>query len=99
MRHVIARLACPLLVAGTILSPGCASSPPAPPADFPATKAKVRAGLLNLLQCPSLNCDVIADLRAGQEVDVLSPDMNGWVMVRVPASGREGYVQVRFLAR
>jgi len=60
---------------------------------------RVQAGLLNLVKCPSVNCDVIEDLHAGQEVAVISPQMGGWVMVRVLATGHEGYAQVRFLGR
>lgn len=88
-----------VVFAGLLLGAGCAASAPAPEAPAgPQATARVRAGLLNLLKCPSVNCDVLEDLHAGQEVTILSPLMNGWVMVRLP-SGREGYVKASFLAR
>lgn len=98
MRHVAASAACPVLLAGALLCGGCAATP-APPATPALATAQVKAGLLNLLKCPSLNCDVIEDLHAGQKVAVLSPVINGWVQVRVPGTGQEGYVLARFLDR
>ena len=60
---------------------------------------RVRAGLLNLLKCPNVDCDVLEDLHAGQSVAVISPNLNGWFLVRLPGTDREGYVEARFLER
>lgn len=89
-----------VLAACLLAGAGCAASAPAPaPRAAPQAMYRVRASLLNLLKCPNVNCDVIEDLHDGQEVAVLSPVLNGWVMVRLPATGREGYVEARFLTR
>jgi hypothetical protein len=100
MRRAVIVLARALLCAGLLAAAGCATRPAAPVAQ-PASQDgyRVKASLLNLLQCPNVNCDVIEDLHQGQEVAVLSPVMNGWIMVRVKASGHEGYVEARFINR
>ncbi|EHJ47984.1 hypothetical protein DFW101_1978 [Solidesulfovibrio carbinoliphilus subsp. oakridgensis] len=94
-----------LLLAAIILATalpglaGCAGrAAPAGPVP-PQSVYKVRAALLNLLECPSLTCPVTEDLHDGQEVAVLSPRLGDWVQVRVLPGGREGYVLARFLGR
>lgn len=100
MRPLLRFLPRAVLVVCLLAGTGCAASAPAPQAPVPPQALyRVRAGLLNLLKCPSVNCDVLQDLLAGQEVAVISPVLNGWVMVRLPATGREGYVEARFLTR
>lgn len=102
MRRLFALTLPVLLCAGTLLAAGCAGyqqpSAATPPVD-PKTVFRVNAPLLNLLSCPNVNCEVTEDLRNGQEVSVRSPNMNGWVMVRVLPSGREGYVLAKHLIR
>ena len=94
-----------LFLAGLVLAAslsalaGCAGrTAPAGPVP-PQSVYKVRAALLNLLECPSLTCTVVEDLHDGQEVAVLSPRQGDWVQVRVLPHGREGYVLARFLGR
>ncbi len=99
MRRAIMPMGAVLCLLASLWCAGCAGkSAPAAPTD-PKSVARVRAPLLNLRQCPSLTCDVAEDLTDGQEVAVLTPVLNGWVQVRVLASGREGYVEARFLGR
>jgi hypothetical protein len=89
-----------VLLACLLTGAGCAgrsTEPQAPASSQP--RLRVRANLLNLLACPNVNCDVIEDLHSSQEVAALSPIMNGWIMVRVPATGHEGYVEAKFLDR
>lgn len=95
LTHAVAALA----MASVLWGAGCAgrAAPVAPVA--PQSVFKVRASLLNLLECPSATCPVVEDLRDGQEVAVLTPEHGGWVQVRVLPSGREGYVLARFLGR
>jgi len=87
-----------VLTVGICCAVGCATQQAA---EAPATgrqMARVHTALLNLLECPSLNCPVVEDLREGQEVAILTPVLaNGWVQVRALNSGREGFVLVRFL--
>jgi len=101
MRRIFALSAPALVLASALLATGCASTAAtsvSPPPD-PKSVYRVNAPLLNLLSCPNVDCDVTEDLRNGQEVAVLSPNMNGWVMVRVLPSGREGYVLAKHLIR
>lgn len=99
MRQTITLIACALLAACILCTAGCAARPaPLAPPD-PQSVYRVRASLLNVHKCPNMNCDVIEDLTTGQEVAAISPNMGGWVMVRVLSSGHEGYVEARFLAR
>ena len=90
-----------LLCASMLLAAGCAVHQPStasPPPD-PKSVYRVNAPLLNLLACPNVNCEVTEDLRNGQEVSVQSPNMNGWIQVRVLPSGREGFVLAKHLIR
>lgn len=89
-----------VLVAAAILGGlGCAGRPvPAAPVD-PKTVFQVHTPLLNLLKCPSVTCEVLEDLQSGQKVAVLTPEIQGWVQVRVLPDGQEGFVLARFLGR
>ncbi|EFL51541.1 SH3 type 3 domain protein [Solidesulfovibrio fructosivorans JJ]] len=99
MRIVVSRLVVAALVAASLGLAGCAGRPvPAAPADARSVRT-VRAALLNVLTCPSVNCSVVEDLHAGEKVSLLSPEINGWHQVRVLKDGQEGYVQARFLGR
>jgi|GEM_PF-1798169 len=99
MRFPLARLAPIAFTACLLGAPGCGGKPaPTAPAD-PGSVFTVRAPLLNLLECPSVTCDVVDDLRDGENVSVLTPDLGGWAEVRVLATGQRGFVQSRFLSR
>lgn len=99
MRFPFVRLVPVLVAALVFLGAGCAG-PSAPARPVAAQNVfRVRAALLNLLRCPSLTCDVVEDLREGEQVAVLTPEMQGWVQVRALGSGHEGYVLSRFLER
>jgi len=91
-------MACALALAAiVVLAAGCAGhQQDAGSANGGATYT-VRAALLNLLECPSLSCTVVADLHAGDKVAVLTPDINGWYQVREVSTGRVGYVLSRFV--
>jgi len=91
-------LAAAVLLSCLMLGAGCASHS-APPAEATAKPPvyRVNAGLINLVKCPNMDCDIVEDLHGGQEVALLSPQIGDWILVRVLATGHEGYVPVRFL--
>lgn len=88
-----------LLAACLLGGAGCAgqSAPAGPPA--PESVYRVKEGFVNLVKCPNLDCDVIEDIQAGQKVAVIPPQIGEWIEVRVLATGHQGYVPVKFLAR
>ena len=78
---------------------GCASQSVSQEQLKNAPVYRVSAGLLNLVKCPNLDCDIIEDVHGGQEVAVISPQIGDWVMVHVLATGHEGYLHAKFLQR
>ena len=83
---------------GCLSAAGCASHTAAPTeATAKPPVYRVSAGLINLVKCPNMDCDIVEDLHGGQEVALLSPQIGDWILVRVLATGHEGYVPVRFL--
>ena len=65
----------------------------------PASVYTVSAPLANLLDCPSLTCDVLEDLHGGDRVSVMTVIPGGWLEVRVLSSGKQGFLLARLLAR
>jgi len=51
---------------------------------------------LNLRACPAINCQILSTLSQGQALMVLG-EQGGWLMVRVQASGRDGWVGGRYV--
>ena len=89
-----------LLAASLTLAAGCAGHRSADPGPEAAKATyRVTAPLLNLLDCPSLTCPVLEDLRTGDAVTVMTVIPGGWAQVRAQGSGREGFVLLRYLGR
>ena len=65
----------------------------------PASVRTVSAPLANLLSCPSLTCEVLEDLPAGERVSVTAALPGGWVEVRALSSGKQGFLAARLLTR
>jgi hypothetical protein len=78
---------------------GCmAAKRPVPPTQG-ASVYRVSAPLANLLACPSLTCEVVEDLRDGDQVSVTTVVPGGWVEVRALSSGSSGFMLSRLLVR
>lgn len=87
------------LLGAAVMLGGCLGGKTAPgPAD-PASVYKVAAPLANLLDCPSLTCDVLEDLHDGDRVSVVTVVPGGWVEARALGSGKQGFLLARLLAR
>ena len=101
MGGVLQRVGAAALLFGACLwLGGCVSGRQPVTAQETAGAYTVSAGLANLLACPSLTCDVEADLRSGDRVVVLTVVPGGeWVEVRDLATGKRGFLLARFLAR
>ena len=87
-----------LLLAVALLG-GCLGGKAASGPVDPASVYKVSAPLANLLACPSLTCDVLEDLHDGDRVSVMTVVPGGWLEVRALASGNQGFLLARLLAR
>ncbi|HML59750.1 SH3 domain-containing protein [Solidesulfovibrio sp.] len=97
LRKMPAKACALALAAIVVLTVGCAGREQAAVSANGGATYTVRAALLNLLECPSLSCTVVADLHSGDKVAVLTPDINGWYQVREVSTGRVGYVLSRFV--
>lgn len=95
--HRISTLSATALLAACLF--GCAGqrAPAAPPS--PESVYRVKGGVVNLVSCPNLDCDVIEDLHNGQEVAIIPPQIGEWIQVRVLTTGHQGYIPVTFLGR
>ncbi len=86
------------------LAAGCghkAAPIPAKPVklDFKAgERLYVRASALNLRQCPSTDCRILAVLKGGQAVR-LEALKGGWGQVLTVGGSRRGWVAARYLAK
>lgn len=57
----------------------------------------VQVMALNLRQCPSIQCEILSVLHAGDKVTVLS-EQNGWYQISRPATGKTGWLAARYIA-
>lgn len=101
------KLAIAVMMAALAAVAGCSLTQPAPPppprAATPppvtlppaASEAFVQVGSLNLRQCPTRECRIIALLHKGQGVRVLS-QRSGWAEVALP-DGRQGWLAAGYL--
>ena len=88
-----------MLLAAAMMLGGCLGGKTASGLVDPASVYKVAAPLANLLDCPSLTCDVLEDLHDGDRVSVVTVVPGGWVEVRALGSGKQGFLLARLLAR
>jgi len=98
---------------GTATRPGAASPPPTA-TEVASTEAAARSATVgptpkpvvlfvvsarvNLRECASTQCKVAAVLEQGDEVIRLGQD-EGWINVRVKATGREGWIASQLLGK
>ena len=87
------------LLAAAVLAGGCVAGRQAAAPVDPASVYKVAAPLANLLDCPSLTCDVLEDLHDGDRVSVVTVVPGGWLEVRALGSGKQGFLLASLLAR
>lgn len=87
------------LLGAVLLVGGCLGGKTASGPVDPASVYRVAAPLANLLACPSLTCDVLEDLHDGDRVSVMTVVPGGWLEVRALASGKQGFLLARLLAR
>ena len=87
------------LLGAVVLLGGCLGGKTASGPVDPASVYTVSAPLANLLACPSLTCDVLEDLHDGDRVSVVTVVPGGWLEVRALASGKQGFLLARLLAR
>ncbi len=66
--------------------------------DTPEFISFVQVKALNLRQCPSVECEIVSVLQAGDKVAVLS-EQNGWYKISRPATGKTGWLAARYMAR
>lgn len=69
-----------------------ASAPDQPePAALPDIRA-IRGSVVNMRNGPGTNYSVLTKLRRGDQVEIVRDDGNGWLKLRVTASGRVGWM-------
>ncbi len=87
-------LGCILLVSGCV-EPVTRQYGPVP--DRPEPMVYVQVDSLNLRRCPSVRCEILAVLHAGDAVTVRD-SRNGWYEVVRPDNGRSGWLSSRYVA-
>lgn len=78
-------------------SPASALTPPPMPAPPRFERRTVTATGVNLRAGPGMHHAATARVARGERVDVVQPEADGWIRVRLD-DGRTGYVAARFLA-
>lgn len=78
-------------------SPASALTPPPTPAPPRFERRTVTATGVNLRLGPGMHHAATARIARGERVDVVQPEADGWIRVRLD-DGRTGYVAARFLA-
>jgi len=57
----------------------------------------VQVKALNLRKCPSVQCEIVSVLQAGDKVTVLS-EQKGWYKISRPTTGKTGWLAARYMA-